>query len=682
MSIKNKTYLIFFILFFLLFVNKIQAQITSLEKDRLIQKAKNKVLDYEQWLNTVGLERNKKWYKEDIESAITLDFESDSVPVFNNLNFNNQKTIPVKNYLNSVKNYYTQGVVFNHSFESVQDPCSITNSEYTYFSVKLTYTQTISGFNYSFDKYQAKPDTIDIYVKFIVRRLGPLETDLDKIYKITKHKVTDCGDSQKKINNTIENKNLVLAKIPQGNETSILEAYAKTLVSDYANILNAVNNEKLNTRGVVKDYFYNDTTALYNDIVQNSDRVQFFQPQDYIEQIKKYWKDDGIKFNYEIQNDDVKITQGLGHISAEVTVKRRVETENFKEKRHKFNDRIRVIVWFPVDEGGNVILERGSAKVHRIEEKKYLSEEIKEKLNTYYWQAGAQINIMNYFGELNRFETTTGTAPRFTSPSFGVHISKKIKRQLYLSLSYIWGMLEGDDFVSADPMDVRHRFRYMRNTHFRNNIHEVSLTAKYELFRASASKYRTRIYRRRAFMNVYILAGLGILKHNPEARTPSNLGGEWVSLRDLGTEGQGLPGYRKKYSLWQPAIPIGIGVKMKLTDNIDLVLEMGGRLLFTDFLDDVSGNYPELEKLSPLARAMSYRVEEAIAVTTGESREAGITRFIEETGLGPITFIDSNGNPQTVINGYGRPIEIRGNPKTNDFYIVTGIHINYIFGKR
>lgn len=681
-NIKYKSCFFFIFMVFVFFTSNAQKiNITPQETEQLIEKAKNKVKIYQEFLNTIGLEKNTKWYEDDIDDCINLVFESDSVSVFNNLNFNNQKAISAHNYLNAVKKYYPQGVIFSRSLQSIQEPCSITTSEYTYIYLKLTYTQTIVGFNYNFDKYQEVPDTIDIYVKFIVRQVNPLATDLDKIYKITKHKVTNCEDEQKEENNTIiEDKDLTFAKISQGNEANILREYAKVLVADYANVLNAVNNEKMNTKGLLEDYYYNDTTELYNDIIQHSDKILVFSPKDYIEQIKKYWKKDGIKFRYEIQEDNVKTAPGLGHMSVEVIVKRTIDTKNFKDKRNKFKGNIRVVVWFPVDDKGNVILKRGSGKIHKIEEKEYLPAEIREKANTYYLQAGLQINTMNYFGELNRFETITGTTPTFTRPSFGIHVSKKIKPQWYLRLSYIWGILRGDDFVSADPLNERHRYRYIRNLHFRNYIHEVSLTATYEIFRARASRFRARTYKRRNFINVYVLAGIGILKHNPQAKTPLSLGGNWVNLRDLGTEGQGIDGYRKKYSLWQASIPLGFGVKIKLTSNIDLGLEIGGRLLFTDYLDDVSGDYPAMEDLSPLARLMSNRTLETTSAITGESRVDNITRIAEIIAPN-VVYTGTDGNTYETFSGFGRRGDQRGNPKTNDFYVVTGIHLNYIFGR-
>jgi hypothetical protein len=61
-----------------------------------------------------------------------------------------------------------------------------------------------------------------------------------------------------------------------------------------------------------------------------------------------------------------------------------------------------------------------------------------------------------------------------------------------------------------------------------------------------------------------------------------------VDLQPLGTEGQGLDGYDDKYNQLIAAIPLGLGLRFWLGDRISLLIEGSTRLLFTDYLDDVS----------------------------------------------------------------------------------------------
>ena len=57
---------------------------------------------------------------------------------------------------------------------------------------------------------------------------------------------------------------------------------------------------------------------------------------------------------------------------------------------------------------------------------------------------------------------------------------------------------------------------------------------------------------------------------------------------------------------------MGLGIRVKITEKFDLNVEMGVRKTFTDYLDDVSGAYPDLNALAaqdPVAAALSDRID-------------------------------------------------------------------------
>ncbi|MEO8734182.1 MAG: hypothetical protein ABI373_07615, partial [Flavobacteriales bacterium] len=56
----------------------------------------------------------------------------------------------------------------------------------------------------------------------------------------------------------------------------------------------------------------------------------------------------------------------------------------------------------------------------------------------------------------------------------------------------------------------------------------------------------------RAHLGFYLFAGVGAFHFNPQAQYKGN----WVDLRPLGTEGQGLPGGPVEYSLTGVCIPM------------------------------------------------------------------------------------------------------------------------------
>lgn len=121
----------------------------------------------------------------------------------------------------------------------------------------------------------------------------------------------------------------------------------------------------------------------------------------------------------------------------------------------------------------------------------------------------------------------------------------------------------------------------------------------------------------------YLFGGLGIFYFDPYTRDNNN---QKQFLRPLGTEGQGLNEYpgRKMYSKIQLCLPMGGGWKIRLKNNMEFCYEFGYRILFTDYLDDVSKTYPSLELLAQsrgdVAAQLSYRKQGIPFTEEGEAR--------------------------------------------------------------
>ncbi|NJO03342.1 MAG: hypothetical protein HC880_18130 [Bacteroidia bacterium] len=114
---------------------------------------------------------------------------------------------------------------------------------------------------------------------------------------------------------------------------------------------------------------------------------------------------------------------------------------------------------------------------------------------------------------------------------------------------------------------------------------------------------------------------------------------------------------------------------MALSERWDLALESGVRLSFFDYLDDVSGDYPNLDDLgNPLSVRMANRSLEEVAARTGETRnlQPAISR------LGIEAYEGFDGQSYRTLATYRRGQTTRGNPRSNDFYFVTGIRLSYI----
>lgn len=99
---------------------------------------------------------------------------------------------------------------------------------------------------------------------------------------------------------------------------------------------------------------------------------------------------------------------------------------------------------------------------------------------------------------------------------------------------------------------------------------------------------------------------------------------------------------------------------------MDIAAEIGFRYTFTDYLDDVSKNYVDLNKLdSDLARAMSYRTNEVRGTPP------------------PVGSGGDDSGGYTVWPGYGSEgkYNMRGNKNNRDIYMVTTFRLTYILGK-
>ncbi len=137
--------------------------------------------------------------------------------------------------------------------------------------------------------------------------------------------------------------------------------------------------------------------------------------------------------------------------------------------------------------------------------------------------------------------------------------------------------------ISGDDMDIG---REDRGLNFRSQIMELALTGELNLLHLGSKKGLQVV--------PFIFGGGSIFHFNPEGRLEDN----WVELQPLGTEGQGLEGYDEPYNLTQFNLLAGGGIKFIISEALTIGVEIGGRKLFTDYLDDVG--YTEVNYLDVL----------------------------------------------------------------------------------
>lgn len=292
---------------------------------------------------------------------------------------------------------------------------------------------------------------------------------------------------------------------------------------------------------------------------------------------------------------------------------------------------------------------------------------------------------MNYFGDLAPKPSIFSTDIKYTAPTIGVSFGHRFGPFYTLRGQFLYGSIKGDDFKSADAFDPNAQYRYVRNLHFRNRIKEFSLTGVFDLYK-NENTYISRVQ-----WTPYGYVGIAVFHHNPQAKVSPNStlpeAGQWVDLQPLGTEGQylSLPdtifNYGiKPYKKVQLSIPFGIGMRYRINDLIDISLETGVRILFTDYIDDVSMNYINIDRFTdPLAAALSDRSQEDIAAVSEEPRDMEQVQAV----AGPLIPFSHDPKFQT-YGGYGREFEYnyRGKSKDNDMIFVTTFRVTYIIASR
>jgi len=156
--------------------------------------------------------------------------------------------------------------------------------------------------------------------------------------------------------------------------------------------------------------------------------------------------------------------------------------------------------------------------------------------------------------------------------------------------------------VRADDKNATRADLQARNLNFKSFIWEVSALGEYDFLD------------REAGYNIipYAFTGLSLYHFNP---TTIDDNGNKVNLHDLGTEGQYLSGggYPAPYSRLGINIPLGLGVRYEISENVSLGFEFNYRFLFTDYLDDVSTSKYATQALlnagQTEAAALSYRAD-------------------------------------------------------------------------
>ena len=188
------------------------------------------------------------------------------------------------------------------------------------------------------------------------------------------------------------------------------------------------------------------------------------------------------------------------------------------------------------------------------------------------WEIGLQGGGSGYMGDINPENTLA-----FNEWSAGAFVK--------YNLNHTWGIRGNFAYANTYAHD-RHaptKHRRDRNLGFFGAVKEAAVLVDFNFFKWLPQRGRV-VY------TPYIFAGVGVVSFNPKWRLPGS--GEAVNLRELRTEYH-VSDNPYPYAKYAYSIPFGAGFKYNLRGPWSVGIELGYRLALTDYLDDVSGNYPQ-----------------------------------------------------------------------------------------
>lgn len=251
------------------------------------------------------------------------------------------------------------------------------------------------------------------------------------------------------------------------------------------------------------------------------------------------------------------------------------------------------------------------------------------------WEAGLNFGPTFFLGDLGG---NAGYGSHFLK-DVNLELTKMMKGAFVTAYPTNWlgvrvaaqyTYIAGQDYI-INTNGVNELWRKQRNLDFKSDLWEAY--AAIEIMPTMLfSKYEDYD----PWLKPYGFIGVGVFHFDPKGSiTDANGTKTWYKLQPLRTEGQGMAEYpeKKEYSLTQFNIPMGLGVKVRLTERINVSPELLYRKTFTDYIDDVSTTYidPDLFDvyLTPENAAIARQISDKTVgiVTPGVNRyEPGTQR--------------------------------------------------------
>lgn len=212
---------------------------------------------------------------------------------------------------------------------------------------------------------------------------------------------------------------------------------------------------------------------------------------------------------------------------------------------------------------------------------------------------GILLGGSNYSGDLT---LDSKSIIRQTRGCFGVKTTFSFDE--YFGLGIQFQRLD----VVADDQISNKQWQKNRNLNFKSKINSIDFIGSIQLSKM--------IYKGYTPLGISLIGGYSIFTFNPRGK----INGVYFDLHDLGTEGQGMPGYQSKYSLIAGALNFGIELTYSIHPRWQLFIQYLQRKTNTDYLDDISGNYVDYNLLLQLNGMMAAEFGNKLKAPQGSQR--------------------------------------------------------------
>jgi len=278
---------------------------------------------------------------------------------------------------------------------------------------------------------------------------------------------------------------------------------------------------------------------------------------------------------------------------------------------------------------------------------------------------GFRFGAANYLGDIGgknlpRRDLVVDMHLPSTRWAVGGFIRKRKNKKLSFTSTFDYIRIQGTDQLTT------YFPRRARNLTFKNDMFELAARAEYTLY------YDSDLSNQGYFnpdMKIYVFGGVaglftipkGLMNYyaaqNYSRASGEDLEGKWISLRKYRTEGQ-----ENVYSAAAIAVPMGIGMYFTYMKKWRIGWEYSWRMTFTDYLDDLSGTFPD-PKVINAANPEEFQL---VSSYLYHSFDEG---YVESSETNPTNI------PGTNFSTKGSP---RGNPLNNDNYMTFQLYVSKV----